>query len=103
VLAQVHQAKGADAVPLRPGTAQDVSLEGGLLAVAQPLGATRTRLVVEALRSLGIEAQHRIAQRLALHPGQPSRFGPGHALERSGNGQQPQGRPAIPLARRSSA
>src|SRR5215218_7664425 len=98
VLAQVPQAKGADAVPLGPGTAQDVSLEGGLLAATQPLGATRARLIVEALRSLGIEAQHRIAQRLALHPGEPGRLSPRYALERIGDGQQPQGRPAIPLA-----
>ena len=53
---------------------------------------------MEALRSLGIETQHRIAQRLTLHPDQAGRFGPGHAFERIGNGQQPQGRPAIPLA-----
>src|SRR5215218_1087500 len=84
VLAQVHQAKGTDAVPLGPGTAQDVSLEGGLLAATQPLGATPARLIVEALRSLGIETQHRIAQRLTLHPDQAGRFGPGHAFERIG-------------------
>src|SRR5215218_2377919 len=98
VLAQVHQAKGADPVSLGPGTAQNVGLEGSLLTGAQPLGATRARVVVEALRSLGIEAQHRIAQRLALHPGEPGRLSPGHAFERIGDGQQPQGRPAIPLA-----
>jgi hypothetical protein len=36
-------------------------------------------------------------QRLTLHAGQPRRFGPGHALKRIGNGQQPQAGPGVPL------
>ena len=103
VLAQIHQTPGADPVPLRPGTAQDVRLERGLLSLAQPLGAPRTRLVVKALGSLGVEAQHGIVQRLALHPGQAGGLGAGHAFERVGNGQEPHGGPAVLFARRPSA
>ena len=51
---------------------------------------------MEARWSLSVEAQHRIAQRLALHPGQPGRFGRGHALQCVSDGQQPQSSPAIP-------
>src|SRR5215203_1809768 len=62
VLAQVHQAPGADLVPLRPGPAQNVGLEGGLLPLAQPLRTTRAGSVMKAVRSLRVEAQHGIAQ-----------------------------------------
>jgi hypothetical protein len=38
-----------------------------------------------------------IVQSLALHPGQPSGFGPGHVLQGIGNGEQPQAGPGVPL------
>ena len=103
VLAQVHQTPGADPIPLRPGTAQDVRLERGLLSLVQPLGPTWTRSIVEALGSLGVEAQHGIVQGLALHPGQACGLGAGHAFKRVSNGQEPHSGPAVPLARRPSA
>ncbi len=78
-------------------------LERGLLSLAQPLGPALTRLVMEALGSLGVEAQHGIVQRLALHPGQARRLGTRHTFERVGNGQEPHGGTAIPFARRPSA
>ena len=103
VLADVHQTPRADPVLLRPGTAQDVRLERCLLSLAQPLGPAGTRPVVEALGSLGVEAQHGIVQRLTLHPGQTCGLGAGHAFERVSNGQEPHGGPAIPPMRRPSA
>lgn len=62
MLAEIRQAPCTDPVPLRPGTAQDVCPERGLLTFAQPLGPAWTRLVVETVGSLGMEAQYRIAQ-----------------------------------------
>jgi hypothetical protein len=103
VLADVHQTPRADPVLLRPGTAQDVRLERGLLPRAQPLGPAGTRSVVKAVGSLGVEAQHGIMQGLALHPGQARGLGAGHAFERIGDGQEPHRSPAVPLATRPSA
>jgi hypothetical protein len=103
MLAQVHQTPRADPIPFRSGAAQDVRLERGLLSLAQLLGPAGTRLIVEALGSLGVEALHRIVQRLALHPSQARRFGAGHTFERVGNRQEPHGGPAVPLARRPPA
>ena len=52
---------------------------------------------MQSVRSLSIEALDRIVQGLALHAGQPSGFGPGHALERIGDRQEPQDGPAVLL------
>ena len=84
MVAQVDQAPGADPVPLGIGTAQDMRLEGRLLALAQPLGPAAARPVVQALGTFGVEAQDGIAQGLPFHSGQPRRFSPRHAVERVG-------------------
>jgi hypothetical protein len=61
------------------------------------LRAAGARTVVQTVRAFGIEALDSIVQGLALHPSQPCGFGPGHALERIGNRQEPQGGPAVLL------
>ncbi len=52
---------------------------------------------MQTVWSFSIEALDCIVQGLALHAGEPGGFGPGHALKRIGNGQQPQAGPGIPL------
>jgi hypothetical protein len=103
VRAQIDQTPGANPVALRRRPAQNVRLERGLLPRAQPLGAPRARLVVKPRGARRVEAQHRIAQRLPLHPGQAGRLGARHAFERVGNGEEPQGGSGSrPASRRSS-
>jgi hypothetical protein len=76
---------------------QDVGLERRLLAGSELLWAASARTVVQTVRALSIEALDRIVQGLTFHAGQPSGFGPGHALQGIGNGQQPQAGPGVPL------
>jgi len=97
VLAQIDQTPGAHPIALGFGSAQDVGLERCLPAGAELFRATGSGPVVQTVRSLSIEALDGIVQGLALHAGQPGRLGPGHALERIGNGQQPQAGPGVPL------
>jgi hypothetical protein len=52
---------------------------------------------MQTVRSFSIEVLDGIVQSLALHPGQPSGFGPGHVLQGIGNGEQPQAGPGVPL------
>ncbi len=85
------------------GFAQDLGLERCLLAGAELFRATGSGPVVQTVRSLSIEALDGIVQGLALHAGQPGRLGPGHALERIGNGQEPQSGPAVLLMGSPSA
>jgi hypothetical protein len=70
-----------------------VGFQRRLLARSELLGAARAWPVVQAVRSLSIEALDGIVQGLTLHAGQPGDFGPGHALGRIGNRQEPQGSP----------
>src|SRR3954454_7380216 len=100
VLTKIHQTPRADSSPLGIRPAQDVRLERSLLSFAQPLGPARARSIVEAVRSLSIEAQHRIVQRLAFHPSQACGLSTGHALKCVGDGQKPQGGPAVLLVPR---
>jgi hypothetical protein len=48
-------------------------------------------LAVAAPKSCNRAAHHGIAQRLPLHPRQPRRFRPRHALQRVGDGEHPRG------------
>jgi hypothetical protein len=47
---------------------------------------------------VGVVAQHRISERLPLHPGEPGGLGAGEAVERVGDRQQPHGGAAVRLA-----
>jgi hypothetical protein len=98
MVAQIHETPCADPVPLGIGPAQDMSLQRSLLPLAQSLGPAWTRPVVQAFGPFGIEAQNGVAQSLPFHAGQPSRLGAGHALQRTGQGKQPQTSPKVPLA-----
>jgi hypothetical protein len=97
MLAQISQAPGAHPIALRLRPAQDVRPERRLLTRTELLRATGARPVVQAVGSLSIEALDRIVQSLTLHAGQPRGLGPCHTLKRIGDGQQPQGGPAVLL------
>ena len=96
MLAQVDQTPGTDPIALGLRPVQDVGLERGLLAGSELFRATGAGPVMQTVRSLSIEALNGIVQSLPFHTGQPSGFGPCHALERIGNGQQPQAGPGVP-------
>ena len=98
IVTQIDQAPGADPIALGLRPAQDMGLERGLLTRAELFRATGPGPVMQTIRSLGIEALDGIVQGLTLHASQPRRLGPGHALERIGNRQEPQDSPGIPLA-----
>ena len=72
-------------------------LERGLLTRAELFRAAGAGAVMQAVRSLSIEALDGIVQSLTLHAGQPGGLGPGHALERIGDRQQPRAGPGVPL------
>ena len=97
MLAQINQTPGTDPIALGLRPVQNVGLERRLLTRAELLRPTGTRAVMQTVRSLGIEALDGIVQGLTLHTGQPSGFGPGHAFQGIGDGQQPQAGPGIPL------
>lgn len=54
-------------------------------------------------RSFGIVAQHRVPERLPLHPGKPGGLSAGEAVEGVGDRQQPHGGAAIRLVPRQAA
>ena len=101
--AQVGARPGRDAVPLRVGAAGHPGRQGGLLGLAQPRGPAGLGPVVEAGEPSRVVAEHRVAQRLALHAGEPGGLRPAHALQGVGDRQCPQGRPPVRLAPRVPA
>jgi hypothetical protein len=80
-----------------------VGFQRRLLARSELLRAASPVPVVQAVRSLSIEALDSIVQSLALHAGKPGGLGPGHAFQGIGDRQEPQGGPAILLAGRPHA
>ena len=97
MLTQVDQTPGTDPIALGLRPVQNVGLERRLLTRVELFRATRAGPVMQTVRSLDIEALDRIVQGLALHAGQAGGFGPGHALERIGNRQEPQSSSAVLL------
>ena len=87
--AQVGARPGRDAVPFRIGRGEDTRGQGGLLGLAQPLGAPRLGAVVQPRDAFIVVADHRVAQRLALHAGEPGGLGPAHALQGVRDRQHP--------------
>jgi hypothetical protein len=53
---------------------------------------------VQAAWPFGVVAQHRVAQGLPLHPGEPGGLGAGGAVEGASDRQQPHGGAAVGLA-----
>ena len=98
MLAQVDQAPGAHPIALGLRPLQDVGFQRGLLTRAEVFRAAGAGAVMQTVRSLSIEALDGIVQGLTLHASQPRGLGPGHALERIGDRQQPQAGPGVPLA-----
>jgi hypothetical protein len=97
MIADVDQAPRAHLVPFRVGAAEHPSLERRLLPGGERVRPARARPVVQALDPFGVVAQHRVPERLALHPGEPGGFGAREAVERMGDGQEPHGGSAIRL------
>jgi hypothetical protein len=58
---------------------------------------------VQAVQPLGVVADHRVPEGLALHAGQPRRFRSREAIERVGERQEAHGGAAIRLAPRQAA
>ena len=103
MIADVDEPPGTDPIAVGIRTAQHPGFERCLLAVAQPFRPARARPVVQIVRPFGIVADHRVAQRLPLHPGQPRRFRPRHALQRVRDCQQAHRRSPIRLKARQAA
>jgi hypothetical protein len=95
--ADVDQAPSADPVPLGVGPAQHPGLERGLLPGRQRLRPARAGPVVQPGRSLGVVADHRVAERLALHPRKPGGLGTREAVERMSNRHKAHGGAAVRL------
>jgi hypothetical protein len=95
MIADVDQAPRAHLVPFRVGAAEHPSLERRLLPGGERVRPARARPVVQALDPFGVVAQHRVPERLALHPGEPGGFGAREAVERMGDGQEPHGGSAV--------
>ena len=96
--ADVNQAPGAHPVALRVRPAQHPGLQRRLLPRRQRLRTTGAAPVVETGKTLGVVADHGVPQRLPLHPGQASGFGPREAVERVGDRQQARGGTPVRLA-----
>src|SRR4051794_37213762 len=103
MLAQVDQTLGAHSIALGLRSMQDMRLERRLLARSELFRATGPGPVVQAVRTLGIEALDGIVRGLTFHSGQPGGFGPGHALQGISDGEQSQAGPSVLLASGSLA
>jgi hypothetical protein len=101
--AQVGPRPGGDTVSLRVRPTEHPRRQGRLLGLAQPLRPAGLGPVVQSSDTLSVVADHRIAQCLALHAGEPRGLGPAHALQRVRDRQHPQRCPPIRLVPRSSA
>ena len=95
--AEVLGGPAAEAVTLGIGAAQHQSLEGRHLAFAQERRSAGPWAIAQALDALGVEADHPVPKRLAVHPGLLGCPVPAHAVERVGKRDQPAGHTAIRL------
>jgi hypothetical protein len=87
--AQILSAPRAHAVAFRIGAAQDQGLQRRQLALVEPRPPAALGPIAEALDPLGIEPDHPIPQRLAVHPRQAGGPSTIHAVQRMGQTQQP--------------
>jgi hypothetical protein len=87
--AQVRQRPARWFALLRVRPDQNPVDEHGLLALAQDLRPVAVRAVEEAGETLGVEPDHRVAQRLALNPDRSRRIRPAHPFKRMGDRQHP--------------
>jgi hypothetical protein len=93
--AQIAARPGATTVAVGLGTAQDHRCQCRFLPLSQPSLRPTLGAIAQPGQILGVVAHHRIAQCLALHPGQPRRFGPARPVKRVGDGVKPCRNPAF--------
>jgi hypothetical protein len=91
---------GAHPVALGIGTAQHQGAQARHLPLVQPGRPAALGPVAQTVDALGIEPDHPIPERLAVHAGQTGGLASLHALQRVGQTEQPRGDPAIGLASR---
>jgi hypothetical protein len=103
MVADVDQPPSAHPLALRVGAAQHPGLERRLLPRRQTFRSARAGPVVQPVHPFRVVAQHRVPQRLPLHPGRPRRLGPRQAPKRVGDGEQPHRGAAVRLAPRRAA
>ena len=87
----------AHAVALRIGPAQHHGLERRQLAVVEPGRAAAPGPIAQALDASGVEPDHPVAQRLAVHPGLARGLLAAHPVEPVGQAEQAARHPAIAL------
>jgi hypothetical protein len=93
-LRDIRSCPGRDAVTFGARAAQDEPPQARLLPIGQAR-ASAFRPVRQAGQTLGVVADHGVAQRLTLHAGQPGRFGARHAFQRMGDGEGARGSPRV--------
>jgi Transposase, Mutator family len=79
------------------GGPQRQGLERRQLALVEPGRAAALGPIAQALDPLGVEADHPVAQRLAVHAGLAGSFPPAHAIQGVGHAKQAARHPAIAL------
>jgi len=99
----VDQPIAAHAVHVRVRSGKHPCPQFFLPRWAQLPRPSRPRAVAQPGQTLGVEAHHRVAQRLALPPDKAGRFRPAHSLQRLRNPQRPQGCATVRLTLRKPA
>src|SRR3954451_1830017 len=96
-VAQIGAGPGATAVTVGLGTPQNHCRQRRFLPFSQPSLRPTLWVIAQPRQILGVVAQHRIAQRLALHPSELRRRGTAHPVKRIGNRIKPRRNPAAPF------
>jgi hypothetical protein len=97
LLAQHRQRPVHAAVPFQVRPCQNGLFQDRPFVQAQPGRPTGGPTVVKAGHPLGIVADHRVAQRLAVQASQPCRLRSPHAVQRMGDRQHPRHDPPLLL------
>jgi hypothetical protein len=101
--AQILGPPAADAVALRVGAAQHERLERRQLTFIEPGRAAALRPIAQALDAFGIEADHPVPKRLAVHARSARRGLAAHPGKHVGQGKQSARHPAVGLLARQAA
>jgi hypothetical protein len=94
---QILGPPAAHAVALRVGTPQHQGLERRQLAVIEPGWAAAPGPIAQAFDALGVEPDHPVAQRLAVHAGLARRPLAAHPVQHVRHAEQAARHPAIAL------
>jgi hypothetical protein len=101
--AQILGPPRADAIPLGVRATQDQGFQRGQLTFVEPTRPTTLGSIAKPRDSFGVEADHPIPQRLAIHPRLTRRLLAAHAVAHVGQGDQSAGHPAVRLLARQAA